>query len=219
MDADSALLTTCNTKLEVQTFLMDMTLELTSTSRNTPQITEVLPSRAIEVERESSNGLGLPVDGRRSSKDVEVQSLLSSGEQEWFLIANTVALFASLVVILLLTSGVTVRGKRMMWVLMAPMWISIFYVAFSFFHGVMIMLQRNLSYPAVKYMIAFLLGCMVLFALLVLLHAFIGLRKICPRLSRWQWFSSNAGFDGLRSEMLSNALGPGSKGRQILHHI
>ncbi|KAF3775356.1 hypothetical protein EJ110_NYTH50668 [Nymphaea thermarum] len=45
-------------------------------------ITEVLPSRANEVERESSISLGLPVDGRRSSQDVEVQSLLSYGELE-----------------------------------------------------------------------------------------------------------------------------------------
>ncbi|KAF3775355.1 hypothetical protein EJ110_NYTH50667 [Nymphaea thermarum] len=49
---------------------------------NLYRITEVLPSRANEVERESSISLGLPVDGRRSSQDVEVQSLLSSGELE-----------------------------------------------------------------------------------------------------------------------------------------
>ncbi|KAF3774123.1 hypothetical protein EJ110_NYTH53862 [Nymphaea thermarum] len=41
-----------------------------------------------------------------------------------FLIANTVALFASLVIILILTSAKTVRRRRMMWLLMALMWIS-----------------------------------------------------------------------------------------------
>ncbi|XP_049931520.1 uncharacterized protein LOC116247522 isoform X2 [Nymphaea colorata] len=96
---------------------------------------------------------------------------------QWFLIANTVALFASLVNILFLTSAKTLRWRCMMWLLMALMWISVFSVAFSFFWGVLIIL-RDLSYPAVNYLIYFGLGCMVLFALLVLLHAFIGLKKV-----------------------------------------
>ncbi|XP_031473538.1 uncharacterized protein LOC116246007 [Nymphaea colorata] len=56
-------------------------LELTSAGKNS-EITEVLPSTANEVERDSSISLGLAVDGQRSSQDVQVQSLPSSGEQE-----------------------------------------------------------------------------------------------------------------------------------------
>ncbi|KAF3781124.1 hypothetical protein EJ110_NYTH22153 [Nymphaea thermarum] len=52
-----------------------------------------------------------------------------------FLIANTVALFASLVIILILTSAITIRRRLIMWMLMIIMWISVFYVACSFLCG------------------------------------------------------------------------------------
>lgn len=96
---------------------------------------------------------------------------------QYFLIANTVGLFSSLVNILLLSSAITIRRQFMMWVLMFIMWVSVFSVAFSFFCGGLIVLRR-ITDPASIYLLAFGSCCALLFALLVILHIVVGSRKI-----------------------------------------
>lgn len=84
----------------------------------------------------------------------------------WFLSVNTVGLFASLVIILLLTGAITIKRKFMMWVLMI---ISVFSVAFSFLVGVILVLPGDFYRmpSAFRCFILFRFGCIGLLALLV----------------------------------------------------
>ncbi|KAF3774122.1 Ankyrin repeat-containing protein [Nymphaea thermarum] len=118
---------------------------------------------------------------------------------QWFMIGNTVALFASLVVILFLTSAKTLRWRRLMWMLMALMWISVFSVALSFVCGAIIIL-RDASSPAVNSLICFGLACMVLFAVVLLLNAFFGLKKIC------RWLKKKLGLQSQNVDPVSSSL-------------
>ncbi|KAF3774008.1 hypothetical protein EJ110_NYTH54078 [Nymphaea thermarum] len=91
-----------------------------------------------------------------------------------FVKCNAVGLFASLATILLLTSATTIKHPIMIWGLMLIMWVSVFCVALSFVFGLQLIAAQTMT----KTLTVFLLSCMGLLAILLILHAMIGLRKL-----------------------------------------
>ncbi|XP_031472476.1 ankyrin repeat-containing protein BDA1-like [Nymphaea colorata] len=92
-----------------------------------------------------------------------------------FLMANAVGLFASLVIILLLTGAISVRRQRMLRLLMLNIWISVSSVAASFIFGLLIIGEELEGTLVPDCLLALLLICMGFF---MISNTVICLRKL-----------------------------------------